>query len=188
MEKYQLDGDRVFVVDGFLTSAECDAFVALSEGSGYEDAPISTAAGAVLAKDVRDNARLIRDDRALAEAWWARARPFLPARIGQCDASGFNERFRFYRYDPGQKFSLHRDGFFQGPNGDRSRLTFLVYLNDGFAGGETKFYGEDAKLRIEVRPGRGRALVFAHQELHEGAPVTSGRKYVLRTDVMYANP
>jgi hypothetical protein len=32
------------------------------------------------------------------------------------------------------------------------------------------------------------ALVFVHQQLHEGASVGTGRKYVLRTDVMYASP
>ena len=31
----------------------------------------------------------------------------------------------------------------------------------------------------------GKALVFLHLLLHEGAPVTGGRKYALRTDVMY---
>jgi len=30
------------------------------------------------------------------------------------------------------------------------------------------------------------ALVFAHFQLHEGAPVLEGRKYVLRTDVVYS--
>jgi hypothetical protein len=34
-------------------------------------------------------------------------------------------------------------------------------------------------LRIQER------LVFAHQRLHEGAPVLSGRKYVPRTVVMF---
>jgi hypothetical protein len=29
------------------------------------------------------------------------------------------------------------------------------------------------------------ALVFVHRQLHEGALVLQGRKYVLRTDVMY---
>jgi hypothetical protein len=29
------------------------------------------------------------------------------------------------------------------------------------------------------------ALIFVHDQLHEGAAVVSGRKYVLRTDVMY---
>ena len=31
----------------------------------------------------------------------------------------------------------------------------------------------------------GTALVFAHAGWHEGTRVTAGRKYVLRTDVMY---
>jgi hypothetical protein len=29
------------------------------------------------------------------------------------------------------------------------------------------------------------ALVFVHQQLHEGAPIVEGRTYVLRTDVLY---
>jgi hypothetical protein len=61
----------------------------------------------------------------------------------------------------------------------------MVYLNSDFSGGETKFYGEDRQRRVAVRPERGMALVFVHLQLHEGAPVVSGRKYVLRTDVMY---
>ena len=32
----------------------------------------------------------------------------------------------------------------------------------------------------------GMALGFVHVQLHEGAPVASGRRYVLRTDVMYS--
>src|SRR5262245_31543549 len=42
----------------------------------------------------RDNARLIVDDAALAEAWWQRAKPLLPLRIGEWRAVGLNERFR----------------------------------------------------------------------------------------------
>ena len=61
----------------------------------------------------------------------------------------------------------------------------MVYLNDGFCGGETKFYGDEHELRVSVHPKCGMALVFIHLQLHEGAPVVEGRKYVLRTDVMY---
>lgn len=61
----------------------------------------------------------------------------------------------------------------------------MVYLNDDFAGGTTDFYGDDELPRASIRPKRGMALVFVHAQLHEGAPVISGRKYVLRTDVMY---
>ena len=60
---------------------------------------------------------------------------------------------------------------------------------DDFTGGETTFYdAEDlTAVRVSVRPQRGMALVFAHLQLHEGAAVVEGRKYVLRTDVMYAD-
>lgn len=36
-----------------------------------------------------------------------------------------------------------------------------------------------------VRPKEGTALVFNHDTLHEGLPVTDGVKYILRTEVMY---
>ncbi len=38
---------------------------------------------------------------------------------------------------------------------------------------------------LRVQPQRGKALIFAHRQLHEGAAVVRGRKYVLRSDVMY---
>ena len=63
----------------------------------------------------------------------------------------------------------------------------MIYLNDDFTGGETKFDDSDERLQVTVIPKRGMALAFAHMQLHEGAPVISGRKYVMRTDVMYAD-
>jgi predicted 2-oxoglutarate/Fe(II)-dependent dioxygenase YbiX len=185
MTKEGLDGDHIFVLHNFFTPEECDAFIAQSEQAGYEEATITTAAGAVMNKDVRDNARLILDDKELAAGLWQRAGPFVPARIRNWQAVGFNERFRFYRYDPGQQFAPHWDGCFHRDNGEQSQLTFMVYLNDDFNGGETKFYLDNRMARLEVKPERGMALVFVHRQLHEGAPVLQGRKYVLRTDVMY---
>ena len=188
MEKKQLDGDQAFVIREFLTPDECASFVAMSEHAGYEEATITTASGFVMAKDIRDNARLIVDNPSLALQWWQLAAGFLPPSIGACRAVGFNERFRFYRYDPTQRFAPHFDGYFSRPSGERSQLTFMVYLNEDFAGGETKFYNDDGTLRFAVRPERGTALIFVHRQLHEGAAVISGRKYVLRTDVMYTAP
>jgi 2OG-Fe(II) oxygenase superfamily len=73
-----------------------------------------------------------------------------------------------------------------------SELTFIMYLNDDFTGGATKFYsrkdllqGAGAMPQLCVQPKRGMALVFFHRQLHEGAAVERGCKYVLRTDVMY---
>ena len=183
--KESLDADLIFVLRTFFSPEECAAWIAQSEQAGYEEATITTAAGFVMDKDVRDNARLIVDDVDLAGRLWQRAEPFLPRRIRSWQACGFNERFRFYRYDPGQKFAPHWDGSFYRDNGEESRLTFMVYLNDDFTGGETRFYLDNGMPRLEVKPERGMALVFVHRQLHEGAPVVEGRKYVLRTDVMY---
>jgi hypothetical protein len=61
----------------------------------------------------------------------------------------------------------------------------MVYLNEGCVGGETAFYHADDRPKAVIQPVQGMALVFDHQQVHEGAMVESGRKYVLRTDVMY---
>ena len=82
MTKDSLDGDSIFVIRNFASSAECDAFVARSEQAGYEEATITAAVGFVMNKDVRDNARLILDDPQLAAHLWERAEPFLPRHWG----------------------------------------------------------------------------------------------------------
>ena len=82
------------------------------------------------------------------------------------------------------------------PDGSaRSYLTVMVYLNSGggqdFDGGETRFVQVLAGKQGEARgpmvtPHVGDVLVFTHPVLHESKAVTKGRKYVLRTEVMYA--
>jgi hypothetical protein len=186
MIKELLDGEHIFAIHKFSPPEECAAFIAQSERAGYAEATISTADGFVMNKDVRDNARLILDDADLAGRLWQRTRPFLPRQIRNWQIVGFNERFRFYRYDPGQKFAPHWDGAFYRDNGEQSLLTIMIYLNEDFTGGQTRFYLDNGMPRLEVEPQRGMALVFVHHQLHEGVAVIEGRKYVLRTDVMYA--
>jgi hypothetical protein len=183
--KQALDGDNLFVIHHFFSREECMCLIARSEALGYEEAPITTAGGFVMVKELRDNARVMLDDQNLAAELWVRARDFLPGRLDNWEVVGLNERFRFYRYDSEEKFAPHYDGYFQRDNGERSQLTFMVYLNEVTEGGATNFYCRDGRPRWQVRPECGKALVFKHLQLHEGAPVVRGRKYVLRTDVMY---
>jgi hypothetical protein len=186
MRKEQLDGDGVFVIHDFFTEEECAAAVARSEAAGYEEAPITTAAGPVMNKGVRDNARAMIDDPDEAARLFERARPLLPRVVGRrWELCGFNERWRYYRYDPGERFAPHSDGSFMRSDDERSQMTFMVYLNDDFAGGETNFLTWDGAALLSVRPVCGMALVFVHWKVHEGAAVLRGRKYVQRTDVMF---
>ena len=177
--------EDIFLIRDFLSAEECERFIAASEHNGYEEAMITTPRGQVIAKDVRNNDRLIFDDVELAQTWWARAGAFFPPAFGRWRALGLNERFRFYRYKPGQKFSQHIDGSFERCKGEMSWMTLMVYLNDGYAGGRTRFDLPSEPEPIAVQPERGAALAFMHDRLHEGEEVISGVKYVLRTDVMY---
>ena len=190
MTKVELDGGYIFVVRDFLSPAECADLVRMSHGLSWEMGTV----GGESVESVRNNERVLFDDPVLAAGLFARARPLLPPAIGRRPLVGFNERWRFYRYGPGQAFHPHRDGSYTRiETGDESHLTFMVYLTDAAGGGETRFFRgtQDAFERrsyLAVTPRAGTALVFVHRIWHEGAAVTAGEKYVLRTDVMYGLP
>lgn len=172
-------GAGVFTIPGFLSPAECASFIESSERRGYAEAGIRTEQGELLYKDARNNDRVVFDDASLAQFLFDRARPLLPPEIDGWQLAGFNYRFRYYRYAERQQFDWHLDGTVRAIPGQESFLTFMMYLNEGFEGGSTEFGWE------KVAPAEGMALVFPHRVRHRGAPVASGIKYVLRTDVMY---
>src|SRR5262245_37625461 len=97
MEKQLLDGEKVFVVRGFLTTEECAEYIALAEGVGFDEAPITTSVGFVMRKDIRSNDRVMIDDTDVAQRLFERARPFLPEEWFGWHLCGLNERFRYYR-------------------------------------------------------------------------------------------
>ncbi|MDB5870078.1 MAG: putative iron-regulated protein [Polaromonas sp.] len=172
-------GAGLFTIKEFLTPGECAEYIRGSEATGYEEAAIQTASGSEIAKDIRNNDRIVFDDARLAETLFERAKACLPNELNQWVLSGLNERFRFYRYVPGQYFKWHKDGFYLKSDDEVSLLTFIIYLNDGYEGGNTEFQWEI------IKPEAGMALVFPHAMRHQGAAIYHGIKYVLRTDVMY---
>ena len=183
MIKNLLRGHRIFTIDDFLAAEKCAALIETGEMSGFETFTVD----GELTPSYRNNARLIHDDPELAEELWNRAAEFLPESIDGKAISGFNSRFPFYRYRSGEAFLPHFDGSIR-LEGMESRLTFLVYLSDVGRGGETRFYHDDSSdISHVVSPAIGKALVFEHEILHEGAAVEEGTKYVLRTDVMYSS-
>ena len=175
-------GAGIFTIDDFLSADECSASITRSEAMGYSEAAIRTADGERLYKDARNNERIVFDDAALAVQLYQRAARLLRPEPDGWQPCGFNERWRFYRYDRAQQFTWHQDGTVRLPTGEESVLTFMIYLNDDFEGGSTDFGWES------VKPRQGMALVFPHRLRHQGAPIVSGRKYVLRSDVMFRAP
>ncbi len=130
-------------------------------------------------KGIRNNSRLIHIDNSLAIKYWNKLAQFCPKEIESTKAIGLNEQFRFYKYETEQKFKRHIDGRFKRNEQEQSRITFLIYLNDNFIGGETKFDN------ITIKPKTGTALCFIHEQKHEGVSISKGEKYALRSDVMY---
>ena len=121
---------------------------------------------------------------------------------GKWELSGVNKAIRFNSYDGSkkEKFEKHRDAQFC-PSGDhRSFLSLVIYLNEDFEGGETKFYipkqrkypeeinlcdtSDQEQYVISVKPRSGSAVIFSQNILHESAVVTSSRKCILKTDIM----
>jgi hypothetical protein len=182
--------ENLFTVAGLLTPDECQRLIDRAERMGFAAATVAMATGPQMMTNVRNNDRVTFDDPALADWLWERAQAHVPQALAGSMATGLNERLRFYRYDPSQRFKAHRDGIVERSPTERSRLTFMVYLNSGAEGGQTVFYSEDRvdgrrRVVASIDPQVGTGLFFAHEWWHEGANVISGRKYVLRTDVMY---
>ena len=174
------DDQSIFTVSDLLSEEECDHFIRFTEAHGYDPAPITTGAGFRMRPDIRNNWRVMIDDTTRADWLWERLAPFMPERWGLWRPAGLNERFRYYRYDTSQFFKWHGDGAFIRSDVERSLFTAMVYLNGDFEGGTTDFWDGGS-----IVPRRGMALLFEHSQTHQGAPVRKGRKYVLRTDVMY---
>ena len=170
--------DRVFCIPSFLDGDECASLIALAESTGFGAAGVRTAVGQKAMPMVRNNERTLVEAPGWVDTVWRRlSRVGLPALDGQ-SAVGLPKDLRFYKYSPGQRFKMHKDGPWT-ERGLTSRLTFLVYLNDCFVGGETDFRD------FKVSPRAGNAVLFIHDTWHEGAAVTEGVKYVLRSDILY---
>lgn len=133
----------------------------------------------------RNQDRVIEDDPKVAADLFCRLEEHLPRAIGPLRLVGLNERLRFYRYSPGQRFAPHMDHWYQPNAKSITLLTLLVYFNADFEGGETRFYEQ---LEETVRPSPGLVALFQHKVRHEGCEVTRGRKYAMRSDVIYEAP
>ncbi|KAF9430314.1 hypothetical protein BGZ94_007401 [Podila epigama] len=206
----QLEDIVALTVQNILSAQECQDLIARSESLGYDVALVNSASGqGIHLPGYRDGQRCIVDDIPFAAQLWERIRPYLPAVYQNRPVVGLNERMRFLKYLPGDKFEAHMDGEYRRQDGSNhcTKMTVQFYLNDACEGGATTFLDENglwksemakkdtttadninAVLEVAVPPRVGQILVFQHNLVHEGSPVKAGIKYVIRTDVLYGPP
>jgi prolyl 4-hydroxylase len=183
-----LENPRVRIFENFATPSECDWLIACGR-AGLQPAQVYQADMVAREGKQRTNTEsdfvmsacdtivcLIRD------------------RIAAAVSAGVEhfEIAKLLHYDVGQRFARHRDCFDPSiavmaeeieARGQRV-ATFLIYLNDGYEGGETAFL--DASVACRGR--KGDALFFLNVDgngapdlgsTHAGRPVTHGEKWVL---------
>ena len=170
--------ESAMVINEFFSDLECRSLIELAEQKGFEDALIISGGKPILAREIRNNTRVIFDDEQLAKHLWNRLKGHVSIAIDDWKPVRLNERFRVYRYEPRQSFRLHKDFPYETAN-QKSHLSLIIYLNDEFEGGETRFRD------FTIDPKTGRAVLFKHELLHEGSTVKAGIKYAVRTDVMF---
>lgn len=178
MQKEKITED-VWIIDDFLTKEECKFHIKASETIGYEFAKVNIDGKQTVMASVRNNQRVLMLDEELAAEIWNKLCPFIDD-YPYAKPIGLNEMFRYYKYVPGERFKMHRDGSHRRNASEQSLLTLIIYLNEDFKGGETGFMRE-----FDIRPKQGRAVIFDHNVRHEGKSLEQGTKYVLRTDVMF---
>src|SRR4051812_11103555 len=102
--------ENLFTISDVLSRKECEELIERGEGIGFEAATVAVSSGPRLMSNVRNNDRATFDDPNLANLLWERIEKDVPEEIDGSIAVGLNERLRFYRYDPSQRFNAHRDG------------------------------------------------------------------------------
>jgi hypothetical protein len=167
MNRQELSGKHLVALSPVLTQQECAHWIARSEQRGYAE---EVAPG---------GARCVLDDPGLAALLWSRLGPALIA-PGQKPTGHLTARQHFHRFDIGQRSLPGPAGLGETEADLQGRLVVLLYLNEGYEGGETFCFLFEGPICVE--PCRGLALVLPAWLTCEEMPVRHGRKYLLRLE------
>lgn len=172
-------------IPNFLSSEECDQIISMSKDKLFESRVYSDKADLYESKS-RESQQCWHDDETdLVKSISEKVRKLTNTK------NQHQEHLQVVNYQAGGFFSPHYDACegtptycerMNGSEGPRY-LTVLVYLNDGFEGGETVF----PKINKTVKPQKGKAVIFQSvnddgviikEALHGGNPVKSGEKWI----------
>jgi prolyl 4-hydroxylase len=179
---------RIAVIERFATADECQWLIGRA-GSGLQRARVYRDSATPQVAETRTN-REMSFTIFNADVVVSLLRDRIAAACG-APVSHF-EIAKLLHYAPGEQFALHAD-FIEAKTPEVARelairgqraATFLIYLNDGYDGGATRF----PRLEWQYRGGCGDALLFSnidpagapdYDTIHAGLPPTAGEKWVL---------
>mmetsp|Transcript_33023 Transcript_33023/g.77052 ORF Transcript_33023/g.77052 Transcript_33023/m.77052 type:complete len:266 (-) Transcript_33023:299-1096(-) len=177
-----------FVVDGVISTADCQQLVQLCEDIGFRTRWSQVGAVTLYMPEQFSN------------HIFERLKPFLPDHFGGRPV-GIHRRWAVLKYEKGQYLNPHIDGHTPGTvrignelqkeTGTRSYMSCLFWLSDDVEGGETVFTYPQGGTWVAIPPKTGAALLFYHGQnavnnpMHYGGDVKSGIKYLVRSDIIY---
>lgn len=182
------DQPRLYEIEKFATPAECDWLIE-SGANQLRRARVYHGKDALETSHSRTNS-----EASFMFRWSDAIISLIRDRIAAAAnvSADFCEVTKLLHYQPGEKFDTHVD-FFDPTNPAMSEemrrrgqrvVTFLVYLNDDYEGGETEF----PRTNIRFKGAKGDALLFVNVDasgapdystLHAGLSPTSGEKWLL---------
>ncbi len=173
---------NILVIESLLSVEDCSKLIDKSEKIGYSQADVQVNDVRKYSPKIRNNERVNLHSKQLANELWEQIASYSLPVYEDRYAIGLSPYFRFYKYIQGQRFRIHQDGR-QNVEGKETLFTLLIFLSEGFKGGETMFRQD----RISITPKTGKAIIFEHRLWHKGCVVENGIKYVIRTDIIYSN-
>ena len=210
-------------LDNVLTEEQCDEIIESSSLYKFQDMGVKYDA-----TKERNNSRLLvldsdvakylsdRIEETLSTVIRDHSIPLVPLGFdvlrGNWEFSGLNEALRINKYSAERRefFACHKDAQYCPSGDERSILSLVLYLNEGFKGGETCFYlpknrevytkgmTVDEEIRahggldngfhqMKISPVKGSAVLFSQNILHESIPLEPQQtidKFILKTDFM----
>ncbi len=188
---------NLYVIDRVLTAGECKQIIQVAESRGALERHTSPNSPEYA---YRDHHRYKFQSTGIADVLWRETvlERVFETRIGRGTraagrAVGLNPELKLYRYSGAESFGRHIDGseVVSGADGKtigRTEYTVLFYLSST-VGGDTVFYDDEGHRIASIVPEQGRVVLHRHGDHcldHEALPVAEGRKYVLRTDVVFS--
>lgn len=181
------DAPQVVLFEGFLRPEECRYLVERAHPGLCPSVVVHPSTGRMVPHPVRTS-----DNTSFP---WIDEDPVIHAlnrRIAAATGTdtSWGEPLQVLRYRSGQEYRRHHDAIAGADN--QRVLTFLIYLNDGYQGGETDF--PCVGLKVAGRTGNG--LMFRNADangtpdpnaVHAGLPVTAGEK-LLATRWIHQRP
>ncbi|CAF3407494.1 unnamed protein product [Rotaria socialis] len=175
-----------FVLYNVFAPEECQFLIDSIENIGFNKL--------LYGENYRTNTRTQIKQTDLANEFFLRVQDFLPKQwpghknTSHWELMNLNDHLRICRYEPGQFFAPHFDGIFKKSYMEQSQLTIMAYLNHSYTDGHTNFLDDTTKphgITYALKPETGMVLIFQHDLFHEGETVSTGKKYIMRSDVMY---